>query len=164
MKNRQNYEDLILKTTIAFMIFLLFFTVTTFVQDYQKKENVFASLNFEEKKIVIGETVLTVNVADSNSERRKGLSNINSLDLDAGMLFIFDDFDFHQIWMKDMLFPIDIIWISDDMQVVHFEMDVSPKTYPKRFTPEEKARYVLEVPSGFVQKEGIKVGDPLIFF
>ena len=42
---------------------------------------------------------------------------------------------------------------------MHFEEDISPGTYPRVFRPNTDATMVLEVVSGFVEEEDIKVGD-----
>lgn len=95
---------------------------------------------------------IVVDIADSDEERIKGLSGRE----EQSMLFIFPNEDFHGIWMKDMLFPIDIIWIDKDLKIVHIEKNVSPDTYPEIFIPENKALYILETPAG---KINIQMGD-----
>jgi uncharacterized membrane protein (UPF0127 family) len=66
--------------------------------------------------------------------------------------------------MKDMKFSIDIIWLDKDLQVVYFEENVSPDTYPNVFKPDKKAKYILEVNAHFVSKNHIKYGDQLSIF
>jgi len=64
------------------------------------------------------------------------------------MLFVFENPGIHGIWMKDMKFPIDIIWLDKDMSVISKELNVSPDTYPQVFYPSREAYYVLEVKAG----------------
>ena len=66
-------------------------------------------------------------------------------------------------WMKDMLFPIDIIWINDDLNVVSIDGELSPETYPTTFSPSEPVKYVFEAPSGFSKKNSVKIGDKVKF-
>ena len=80
---------------------------------------------------------------------------------EKGMLFIFDDMGYPAIWMKDMLFPIDIAWLDSDFRIVDIAADVSPQTYPTVFRPELPAKYVLEVNAGFFASRGVKEGDTL---
>lgn len=87
-------------------------------------------------------------VVDTPETRAKGLSGRKSLAANEGMLFIFPDDGIYGFWMKDMLFPIDIVWISADKRVVHVDSDVSPITYPRVFEPPLPVRYVLELPAG----------------
>jgi len=106
----------------------------------------------EEKIITIGEEAITVAIADTHKKRVIGLSGKE----EQSMLFIFPQLDYYGIWMKDMLFSLDIIWIDESFMVVHVERNISPDTYPEIFTPERKALYVLEVPTGSLT---VAIGD-----
>ena len=114
-------------------------------------------------KVHIGGSELRVDVADSESERRQGLSGRDRLETNQGMLFIFDEVGKPGIWMKDMKFSIDIIWLNEAKEVVDLDMDVSPETYPRTFTPDVPVIYVLEVPAGFSATHNIKLGDRAVF-
>jgi len=118
------------------------------------------SLNMDE--LQIGEAILTIEVADSPQERMQGLSGRKSLAQDEGLIFLFEDPLVSSFWMKDMLFPIDIIWISGEGTVVGFEEEVDPSTFPKTFSPKEPVKYVLEVNSGWVRANNVQVGDAVI--
>jgi uncharacterized protein len=98
-------------------------------------------------------------VADTEQKRVRGLSGVEILEANDGMFFVFQKNDLWGIWMKEMKIPIDIIWLDENMRVVHIEEKVSPESFPKVFTPSQFARYVLEVSSGTVERVGIKVGD-----
>jgi uncharacterized membrane protein (UPF0127 family) len=65
--------------------------------------------------------------------------------------------------MKDMLIPIDIVWIDESKKIVDISSNIEVNTFPNTFSPKEPARYVLEVPKGFIQKNEIKRGDRLEF-
>jgi uncharacterized protein len=109
--------------------------------------------------ITVGNVPIKVEIARSVSERKMGLSGREGLAYSQGMLFDFAQMDFHGIWMKDMKFNIDIIWINEEGVVVSIEKDVSPQTFPTVFYPTEAARYVLEVPSGFTDENQIEIGS-----
>lgn len=109
-----------------------------------------------------GET-LQVSVAATPEARTKGLSGRTGLAPDEGMLFVFDKDAKYQFWMKDMLFPIDILWLSDRGEVQDIREKVSPDTYPDVFVPNAPARYVLELPAGFVEAYSVKAGDIVRF-
>ncbi len=115
--------------------------------------------NDYKKYAVIGDVKLNISIADSDTDRIKGLSGTKSLDFNEGMFFIFDKVDNHGIWMKDMNFPIDIIWFDQTKRVVYIEENVTPETFPNVFKPKVKSKYILEVPAGFVKKNGIKIYD-----
>lgn len=102
---------------------------------------------------------VAVMIADDDEERRQGLSGVTSLDESHGMLFIFDREDKYGMWMKDMHIPIDIIFINNELEIVHIDENVKPDTYPKTFSSSEPARFVLETNAFFSQNHGIQVGD-----
>lgn len=116
-----------------------------------------------EKVLTINGTSVAIAVVDTPQERERGLSGTTRLSEGDGMLFVFERDDQHSFWMKDMHFPIDIIWISAAKRVVYIEKDVSPDTFPQSFTPPTRARYVLEVPTGFSDRHGIGVGSSVEF-
>lgn len=113
--------------------------------------------------VQIGGRKIKVDVVDNVAERTLGLSGRKSLAADEGMLFVFENSGNFGFWMKDMNFPIDIIWIDEGKSVVHLEKNVSPDTYPTVFTPSKSAKYVLEVQAGFSDATGLKPGDNLEF-
>jgi uncharacterized membrane protein (UPF0127 family) len=102
-------------------------------------------------------------VADTAEKRQLGLSNRPSLRQDQAMLFVFEDNQRHGIWMKDMKFAIDIVWIDEDKIVVDIAENVQPSTYPKTFLPASPARYVLEMVANQAQAKGFSRGTQLSF-
>ena len=112
--------------------------------------------------IYVGAKALEVTVADEDNERIQGLSGVKSLGDFNGKLFIFDTDGQHYIWMKDMYLPLDIIWVNKNLEIVHIEEQVTPETYPKAFTSEADARFVLEVNANFVSSVRVAVGDRLL--
>ena len=113
--------------------------------------------------IKLGGQEVTVIIADTPEERTQGLSGRQSLAEGEGMLFVFPEDGRHSIWMKDMLFSIDIVWVSPDGVVVDIAAGVSPDTYPAAFSPRSEARYVLELPAGFTERYTIVVGNRVEF-
>ena len=116
------------------------------------------------KEISIGNTKISVDVADSEEEKRKGLGERESLEEKEGMLFVYPEKTSGVLfWMKDMRFPIDIIWINEN-EIVKIDKNVEVQTGVtddklKRYYPETAIDFVLEVNAGFSDKNGIKVGD-----
>src|ERR1035437_7103439 len=96
--------------------------------------------------------------ATSTEDQEKGLGGRDSLPQNTGMLFVFDMPDTYGFWMKDMHFPIDIIWLNKDMMVTYVAQNVSPASYPEVFKPETPSLYVLEVNSGYTKANTIGVG------
>lgn len=110
-------------------------------------------------QIIINNQTVFVEVADTPALREQGLSGRRSLKDNEGMLFIFDAPVRPGFWMKEMLFPIDIIWVSDNNTIVDISENLLPSSYPRIFSPKTEIKYVLEVPSGFVEKNKVKIGD-----
>jgi hypothetical protein len=108
--------------------------------------------------VQLGGQTFAVRVADTPEKRQQGLSGTEPLGSNQGMLFVFETEDYHGIWMKDMNYPIDIIWLGMDKTVVSVSRNVSPGTYPETFRPSEPARYVLELPAGAAQEHAITTG------
>jgi len=93
----------------------------------------------------------------------RGLGGRDSLLDDRGMLFVFPDPGRHAFWMKDMLIPIDIIWISTEGRVVDVQTAQPEPGVPdqqlRRYVPSTEAKYVLEVRADLAAEKGVQVGD-----
>lgn len=92
-------------------------------------------------------TILQVEIAKTDEERRKGLSQRHTLETD-GMLFFFPEMGTYAFWMRDTYIPLDIIWLDDKKRIVHVERNVLPETYPTTFTAPTPAQFVLELAAG----------------
>jgi uncharacterized membrane protein (UPF0127 family) len=112
-------------------------------------------------RIKIGETCFTVAIADEPQEQLRGLGGWPGLKPDEGMLFIFRRPAPYGIWMKDMLFAIDILWIGMNRRVTDIAQNVSPESYPELMHPKHPAKFVLEVMAGTVANQGLRIGDVL---
>ena len=106
---------------------------------------------------------MRVDIANTPEMREHGLSGRAGLADGEGMLFVFPEDGPHAFWMKDMRFPIDIVWLSHEWEVVDITSHVSPDTYPTAFSPQTPARYVLELPAGFIEEHAIEIGDEAVF-
>ena len=138
------------------------------------------SREYDNAEILINGRAVSVLLADTELKRIRGLSGKNSIGAD-GMLFVFPEEDFHGIWMKEMSFPLDIIWLNEReprtsadcaqndaekekcLEVVHLKKNVLPETFPEVFYPKEKAKYVLEMNAGMAEKMGIRIREILMF-
>jgi uncharacterized protein len=113
-----------------------------------------------EHNIDIGGITLIVELADTRESREQGLSGRSELGEDRGLLMAFDQDGSPQIWMKDMLFPLDIIWIGSNGTVVTLKEAVEPcGDACIVFYPTRPAKYVLEVNAGFCESHGLEEGD-----
>jgi uncharacterized protein len=107
----------------------------------------------------IGDAAISVERAITSEQHERGLSYRASLGADQGMLFVYQEDVTPGFWMKGMNFPLDLVWLDQNLVIVDFDKNISPTTYPAAFYPSAPIRYVLEVNAGFVDKHGLKVGD-----
>lgn len=109
----------------------------------------------EKVKIQIGKKIYRVELVETDDQKEAGLQNRESLPIDEGMLFVFDDMDTVSFWMKDTKIPLDIIFIDDDLEVTQVL-----KGEPMSEKPlEGQAAFVLELN----QNSGVTKGDELEF-
>ncbi len=106
-------------------------------------------------------------IADTIDKQTQGLSDRTSLPQGAGMLFVFTTPAPQYMWMKDMNFPLDMVWLDKDRNVVNVVADATSESY-KRPSPEiffsfTDALYVIELPNGDANRLGITVGTRLNF-
>ncbi|MFH1835181.1 MAG: DUF192 domain-containing protein [Methanobacteriota archaeon] len=106
---------------------------------------------------------INLEIVSEALELEKGLMNRDSLPTNSGMLFVFDIQYPYTFWMKNVRFPIDMIWLDENGTVVHIEQEVPPcrKEPCPLYTPSKPALYVLEVNSGETLEKDIKVGSKL---
>lgn len=114
--------------------------------------------------IVLSEAELQVEVPRTRAQLIRGLGQRSELGEYDGMLFVFDYPGKHTMVMRDMQFPIDIIWFHEG-KVVDIAPSVHPETAPEAqltpYKPRTDATVVLEVPAGWAEEQGLKIGDRL---
>lgn len=110
----------------------------------------------------IGSTTVKASVADTLAERIQGLSGTPFLPDDVVKLFAFGASGSHSIWMKDMNYPLDIMWVDLEGSIVHIEENITPDTYPESFSSPTPAWYVIEANAGFVSLNNISLGDEVV--
>ena len=106
---------------------------------------------------------INIEVADTDETRSRGLSGRNYLRSDEGMLFIFNKPGKYYFWMKEMLFPLDFVWINGNHVVDLTENVNSPDTDKFIELPSFTSRFpfdkVLEINAGMIRKSNIKIND-----
>lgn len=134
---------------IGGLVVLFAVFVTLFITPYFKPTT----------EVRLGNGVYHLWIADSESERVRGLSGVDQLQQHGGLLMDFKANNTWGIWMKDMKIPLDIIWLSKDKEVLYIERDVDHTLGTSRvFMPVRPAWYVIELPAGTVAKDGIERG------
>ena len=115
------------------------------------------------KQVRISGEEIQVELALTQEERLQGLSNRTNLNPGSGMLFIFEQSGEHPFWMKEMNFPLDMIWINENMKVVYIKNNAQPNDYPQIYGKGYDAKYVLEVVADFIEQHNLKIGDSVRF-
>jgi uncharacterized protein len=116
--------------------------------------------------ITINDVILQADVALTADEQTKGLSIKDTLQSNEGMLFPYEAPRILSFWMRDMKFPIDILWLGADKKVVHIEESLqpcSPLLPCPSYAPDVQAQYVLETVAGFSSSNGITEGTHVEF-
>jgi uncharacterized membrane protein (UPF0127 family) len=115
-------------------------------------------------RVCIRDFCVKAEVAETAPKRRQGLMHRPGLSPEEGMLFIFEDEGMHSFWMKNVKFPLDILWISKEKTVVDVIKDAPPcgKDCPS-LKPKARAKYVLELSAGSADKHNINIGDSVNF-
>ncbi len=108
---------------------------------------------------------VTAELAETPEQRQLGLMFRIGINPDQGMLLVFEEENFFAIWMKNMNFSLDILWLDQEKRIVHIECDVPPcQDDPcPSYSPQIPAMYVLELKAGNVRDHGLKLYDRLEF-
>lgn len=123
------------------------------------------SNGYRQVNVTVNGIKLVADIAANEEQRTKGLAVKDHLNENEGMLFVFSTPDNYAFWMKDMKFPIDIIWMDANKTVVHIEHSLAPcspascPTYP----PNSNSLYVLETVAGFADKYNVTQGTKIEF-
>lgn len=102
-------------------------------------------------------SVFKTEIVSTPEEKARGLSGRDGIERDTAMVFEFDQTSQHCLWMKDMKFAIDMVWLDESRKVVAIERDVTPETYPKTFCHDGKT--VVEFAAGTADRLPMYVGD-----
>ena len=105
---------------------------------------------------------IDIEIADDDAKRERGLMFRRQMELNHGMLFIFEDEDIRSFWMKNTYLPLDILYLNARKKIVRIHENVA--TLNERSIPSDfPAKYVVEVIAGFCALYNIQVGDGMTF-
>lgn len=115
-------------------------------------------------QVSVKDLKLDAKIVSKASDRKKGLSDTESLPLAQGMLFVFENTGTYSFWMKDMKFAIDIIWLDENKKIVSIANYAYPEPDKKDgeltlYSPSSPAKYVLEINAGLATLNGLQIGD-----
>ncbi len=119
------------------------------------------------RDIKVGGVSLRVELALTTEQQTRGLSGRESLAPGTGMLFKFTQAGKYNFWMNEMKFALDFIWVREG-KIIQLNANIPPplKDFPRPETLQARAPVdaVIEVPSGWIKDNGIKIGDEVIGF
>jgi uncharacterized membrane protein (UPF0127 family) len=145
---------------IIILIFLIAF-ICFFVFGLHNSQSI-SPYTYNEQ-ITLGNTPFSVARVTNMFGWARGLSGRQPLTDSQGLLFVFYVPGNYSIWMKDMLFPIDVFWLDKNGVVVTIKKNFLPSSYPEQVSPTSKALYVLETSAGVAERDHIEIGATLKF-
>nr|WP_244534039.1 DUF192 domain-containing protein [Maribacter aquivivus] len=107
-------------------------------------------------------TKFNIEFAETDYETQTGLMYRKGMDSNQGMLFIFPDERVHSFYMKNTEFPLDIIYIKEDLRIASFQENAQPLN-ESGLTSQVPIKYVLEINGGLAQELGLSIGDSISF-
>jgi uncharacterized membrane protein (UPF0127 family) len=119
--------------------------------------------------VTVGQASFTVELAVTQAQWSQGLSRRPTMAAGTGMLFVFEQESHQAFWMKDMRFPLDLVWIDAQCTVVDISSDVPPPEPGQplndlpTYAPSAPVVYVLEINAGEARAAGLRRGDHLGF-
>lgn len=135
-------------------VFLSVLVLTVLIMMINEKQNA---------RVCFNSNCFNARLAITNEERKKGLMHIDAIKDNEGMLFINEKEDIYPFWMKNVKFPLDIIWINEDKKVVFISENSKPcfDDNCPHIDPGVKAKYILEINAGLSKKIGLGIGSSL---
>jgi uncharacterized membrane protein (UPF0127 family) len=121
----------------------------------------FRFVTFRKRKVKICGKIFSLEIADTFVKQMLGLMHRESIGKREGMLFVFGRDGMNSIWMANMNFPIDIIWLDADGIVVGIEEMAAPCRNIfncRAYSPSKESRYVIELKGGVASSIGIRKG------
>jgi uncharacterized membrane protein (UPF0127 family) len=123
-------------------------------------------IDYLKAKVSIDGLQLSAEIPTTRELMAKGLAVKNELRDNESMLFVYEEPSKQSFWMKDMRFPIDIIWIDSNGRIVHIEENLEPCPLAPicpTYAPNADSQFVLETVSGFAQRHNIGLGTYVRF-
>ena len=103
-----------------------------------------------------------VEIASKEEEMMRGLMFRESMPAEQGMLFVFPQTQPLSFWMKNTLIPLDMIFMDENMTVIHIANAVPCKADPCAHYDSPPGKYVLEINGGIAQQKGIAIGTEMV--
>lgn len=163
MQNKETKKTVLVRKQKGYLFYagVTVFLVAAIVVGGIFLQKSYSNVNY--KTATVGNETFTLEVASTDADREKGLSEKDSIPADGGMLFDFGAYGDWRMWMVQMRFPIDIVWLTQDQKIVHIKHNATPAEYPEIYKSPSPAYYVVELPSGTMKRLDVQVGDSISF-
>ena len=102
-----------------------------------------------------------VEIADTSEARKQGLMFRQELEQDKAMLFVFEREGVYSFHMRNVNFPLDIVWLNENKEIVFIKTNALSEE--ENIIPDKKAKYVLEFSAGIIESLGAGIGDKFVF-
>lgn len=142
------------KITVLFIVLVVLIVLFLIIYTDQRQNRRSQSIYVE-----INDLKVRAQVAESFREKISGLSGRQEMPEQEGMFFIFHNPGRHSFWMRNMSFPLDIIWFNENLEVVEIKKNVQPDSFPQVYQSDDSAKYVLEINAGLSDRYNIRRGD-----
>jgi len=139
------------KTRIFLFIFLLVCIVIILYVHFQPQKN-YSHVTFFTSK---GEYRFDCEIASDDISRNQGLIGREGIEIDTGMIFVYDDARIREFHMRSMQFPLDIIFIDSELSVINV---VEANISDEHILSHLPAHYVIEINQGLCKEMGIEQG------
>ena len=151
---------------ILLILFLIIISGFLIYPHFKKEKDGIKTFSIrKEPQVCFKNRCFFVELALTPEEKSRGLMYRESLGQDRGMLFIYEKEARHSFWMKNVLIPLDIIWLDQDKKVVYIAENCQPCSEDScpSIKTDKNAKYVLEINGGTVFEMGLSLGDEFVF-
>jgi uncharacterized membrane protein (UPF0127 family) len=162
VKEMNSYKQFFAIAMFSLVIFLMFVYSNKCLATKVCGLTLLDQLVRKEVTMTLPQATISVEVADTKESRELGLSGRSGIHDNQGMLFTFPVPGRYGFWMKDMNFPIDMVWINNQGLVVYVAENAKPEDYPARYVNDAAASYVLEIGSGKAKTYGLYLGSKVV--
>jgi uncharacterized membrane protein (UPF0127 family) len=115
---------------------------------------------FDSTPVTIKDKPFTLEIADTDAKRERGLMFRESMPADHGMIFVFETADKYAFWMKNTDIPLDIVFLDEKGKVIDFHTMKPHDETP--CPPKSPALFAIELNAGTVKKLNLAEGDLIV--
>ncbi|MBU3918854.1 DUF192 domain-containing protein [Patescibacteria group bacterium] len=115
----------------------------------------------QSKDLCFKDKCFEVEIADTFEARTQGLMFRQDLKQGKAMLFVFQKEGVYSFHMRNVNFPLDIVWLNENKEIVFIKTNALPEE--EGISPDKEAKYVIEFNAGVIKSLGAGIGDKFVF-